>query len=100
MIKEKQFRLILRKPGKPDEVLAEGGEGFIGDLKIKKSFDINPDFLVMEEIKSDSAVTGKDIAEVLENLPEETKELPLGTALVVVAASILTFIILKKYGRK
>lgn len=58
MIKEKQFNLILRKPDTVDEILAQGSQKFVEDLRIKKILDegIPSDHLIIEEAQEDSDV--------------------------------------------
>lgn len=82
MIKEKQFRLILREPGRGDKVLAEGSEEFVAKQRTKLSLEHNPDFLVIEEVKEDDS----DLSEV--GLPG------------VIISLVLSLIILGIYGKK
>ena len=81
MIKEKQFRLILREPGRGDKVLAEGSESFISKERTKLSFKYNPDFLVVSEIT------------------DEEEELELSTPGLIISLA-LSLIILLVYGKK
>ena len=82
MIKEKQFRLILREPGRGDKVLAEGSEEFVAKKRTELSFEHNPDFLKIEE--------------VVEESDEDTKPGLLG----VIVSLVLSVIILKIYGKR
>ena len=81
MIKEKQFRLILREPGRGDKVLVEGSEGFVSKKRTELSFEYNSDFLVIEEIKEEE---------------EEDKPGLLG----VIVSLVLSVIILRIYGKR
>ena len=79
MIKEKQFRLILREPGRGDKVLAEGSEKFVAKQRTELSFKYNSNFLVIEEATDEEDVEG-------------TKGLVISLA--------LSLIILLIYGKK
>lgn len=80
MIKEKQFRLILREPGRGDKVLAEGSESFVSKERTKLSFKYNPDFLVVSEVVED-----------------EVEELSTPGIIVSLALSLIILLI---YGKK
>jgi hypothetical protein len=80
MIKEKQFRLILREPGRGDKVLAEGSESFVSKERTKLSFKYNPDFLVISEVAED-----------------EVEELSTPGIIVSLALSLIILLI---YGKK
>ena len=86
MIKEKQFNLILRKPDTADEVLAQGSQKFVEDLRIKKILDegIPADHLIIEEAREEADV-----------------EVNLGELLVALGLTLLGGLILKAaYGKK
>ena len=80
MIKEKQFRLILREPGRGDKILAEGSESFVSKERTKLSFKYNPDFLVISEVAED-----------------EVEELSTPGIIVSLALSLIILLI---YGKK
>ncbi len=81
MIKEKQFRLILREPGRGDKVLVEGSEEFVSRHRTKLSLKYNPDFLVIEEVK------------------EEDEDYEIGMPGIIISL-VLSLIILGIYGKK
>lgn len=83
MIKEKQFRLILREPGRGDKVLAEGSEEFVAKKRTELSFKHNPDFLKIEEV-----------------MEEESDEGGKPGLLGVIVSLVLSVIILKIYGKR
>lgn len=83
MIKEKQFRLILREPGRGDKVLAEGSEEFVAKKRTELSFKHNPDFLKIEEV-----------------VEEESDEGGKPGLLGVIVSLVLSVIILKIYGKR
>lgn len=89
MIKEKQFNLILRKPDCADEILAQGSQKFVEDLRIGKILDsgIPAEHLVIEE------------AHKLEDI--EDPEINLGALLISLGLTILGALIFKSaYGKK
>jgi hypothetical protein len=89
MIKEKQFNLILRKPGCADEIIAQGSQKFIEDLRIKKILDsgVPADHLVIEEARDEN--------------DEEDVEVNLGALLISLGLTILGALIFKSaYGKK
>ena len=83
MIKEKQFRLILREPGRGDKILAEGSEEFVAKQRTKLSLEHNPDFLKIEEVKEED---DSDLSEV--GMPG------------IIISLVLSLIILGIYGKK
>ena len=89
MIKEKQFNLILRKPGCPDEILAQGSQKFVENIRINKILDssIPAEHLIIEE------------AQVEDDL--EDSEINLGALLISLGLTILGALIFKSaYGKK
>ena len=84
MIKEKQFRLILREPGRGDKILAEGSEEFVAKQRTKLSLEHNPDFLKIEEVKEEE--DDSDLSEV--GMPG------------IIISLVLSLIILGIYGKK
>ena len=80
MIKEKQFKLILREPDHGDKELAEGSEEFVAKQRTEFSLKYNPDFLVIEEVDED-----------------ENSDLGIGG---VIISLILTTLVLFIYGKK
>jgi len=80
MIKEKQFRLILREPGRGDKVLAEGSEKFVAKQRTELSFKYNSNFLVIEEATDE-------------------EDVEVGTKGLVISLA-LSLIILLIYGKK
>ena len=84
MIKEKQFRLILREPGRGDIILAEGSEGFVAKERTKESLKYNASFLVIEEVK-DSEDEDFDLTSNIKG---------------VVVSLVLSLIVLAVYGKK
>ena len=89
MIKEKQFNLILRKPENPDEVIAQGSQKFVEDIRIKKILDsgIPADYLIIVE--------AKDTIE-----EESDQEINLGALLLGLGLTIIGTLIIKKYGKE
>lgn len=83
MIREKQFRLILREPGRKEEVLAIGSEEFIAKERTKESLSHNAAFLVIEEVKE-----GEDVEEITSNIKG------------VVISLVVSLVILLVYGKK
>ena len=86
MIKEKQFNLILRKPDSADEILAQGSQKFVEDLRIKKILDdgIPSDHLIIDEAQEDSDI-----------------EVSLGELLFALGITLIGGLILKAtYGKK
>ena len=82
MIKEKQFRLILREPGRGDMILAEGSEKFVAAERTKQSVKYNSDHLVIEEVSD-----------------EEEDDLGINLRGVIVSL-VLSLVVLAVYGKK
>lgn len=81
MIKEKQFRLILREPGRGDMILAEGSEKFVAAERTKQSIKYNSDHLIIEEVG------------------EEEDDLGINLRGVIVSL-VLSLVVLAVYGKK
>ena len=81
MIKEKQFRLILREPGRGDMILAEGSERFVAAERTKQSVKYNSDHLVIEEVSDEEDDLGINLKGVIVSL-------------------VLSLVVLAVYGKK
>lgn len=86
MIEEKQFKLILREPGRGDKELAKGSESFVAELRLKESLSHNPDHLVIEEVKEEKKT--------------EENDTPVGEIILTAVSIALSFIILRLYGKR
>ena len=95
MIKEKQFKLILREPEHGDKELARGSEKFIEQTRLDLSTTYNPDFLIIEELSEKDSEVDSIEKEMVEEMKLTGKDI-----LVAAISLFASFIILKIYGKR